>query len=83
MKAASGPEHTLATRHTMKASDYVASFLHAQGVTYLFEVVGGMITLRRPVKIIDPGMEIVRRAGGFVVEHGRSGVDQGEVRAAT
>jgi len=28
----------------MKVSDYVASFLYAQGVVYIFEVVGGMIT---------------------------------------
>ena len=28
----------------MKSSDYVASFLRAQGVTHVFEVVGGMIT---------------------------------------
>ena len=28
----------------MKASDYIASFLHAQGVTHVYEVVGGMIT---------------------------------------
>lgn len=28
----------------MKASDYVARFLHEQGVTRVFEVVGGMIT---------------------------------------
>jgi acetolactate synthase I/II/III large subunit len=28
----------------MKASDFIASFLHAQGVTHVFEVVGGMIT---------------------------------------
>lgn len=28
----------------MKASDHVADFLHAQGVTHVFEVVGGMIT---------------------------------------
>lgn len=27
----------------MKASDYIADFLHAQGVPYVFEVVGGMI----------------------------------------
>lgn len=28
----------------MKASDYIAAFLHAQGVPQVFEVVGGMIT---------------------------------------
>src|SRR4051794_20651029 len=28
----------------MKASDYIASFLHAQGVAQVFEVAGGMIT---------------------------------------
>lgn len=28
----------------MKASDHVADFLHAQGVTHVFEVIGGMIT---------------------------------------
>lgn len=28
----------------MKASDYIARFLHEQGVTHVFEVVGGMIT---------------------------------------
>jgi acetolactate synthase-1/2/3 large subunit len=28
----------------MKVSDYVASFLHAQGVKFVFEVVGGMTT---------------------------------------
>jgi acetolactate synthase I/II/III large subunit len=28
----------------MKVSDYIASFLYAQGVTDLFEVVGGMVT---------------------------------------
>jgi acetolactate synthase-1/2/3 large subunit len=27
----------------MKASDYIAAYLHAQGVTHVFEVVGGMI----------------------------------------
>ena len=29
---------------TVKASDYIADFLHAQGVGQVFEVVGGMIT---------------------------------------
>ena len=28
----------------MKASDYIASFLHAQGVDHVFELIGGMIT---------------------------------------
>ncbi|HEY2511708.1 MAG TPA: thiamine pyrophosphate-binding protein, partial [Polyangiaceae bacterium] len=28
----------------MKAADYIADFLEAQGVTHVFEVVGGMIT---------------------------------------
>ncbi len=28
----------------MKVSDYIAGFLHAQGVTHIFEVVGGMTT---------------------------------------
>ena len=28
----------------MKVSDYIASFLHAQGVTTVYEVIGGMIT---------------------------------------
>lgn len=28
----------------MKVSDYLASYLHAQGVTHVFELVGGMIT---------------------------------------
>jgi len=28
----------------MKVSDYIVSFLHAQGVNHIFEVVGGMIT---------------------------------------
>lgn len=28
----------------MKASDYIAEYLHAQGVSHIFEVVGGMIT---------------------------------------
>lgn len=28
----------------MKVSDYIAEFLHAQGVTHIFEVVGGMTT---------------------------------------
>ena len=28
----------------MKASDYIALFLKAQGVTHIFELVGGMIT---------------------------------------
>jgi acetolactate synthase I/II/III large subunit len=30
--------------NSVKASDYIADFLHAQGVTQVFEVVGGMIT---------------------------------------
>jgi thiamine pyrophosphate-dependent acetolactate synthase large subunit-like protein len=29
---------------TIKVSDYVAEFLHAQGVRHVFELVGGMIT---------------------------------------
>ena len=29
---------------TIKTSDYVADFLAAQGVSHVFEVVGGMIT---------------------------------------
>ena len=28
----------------MKASDYIGDYLHAQGVTHVFELVGGMIT---------------------------------------
>lgn len=28
----------------MKASDYIARYLHAQGVTHVYEVIGGMIT---------------------------------------
>ena len=28
----------------MKVADYISNFLHAQGVTCVFEVVGGMIT---------------------------------------
>jgi acetolactate synthase-1/2/3 large subunit len=28
----------------MKVSDYIADFIHAQDVTHVFEVIGGMIT---------------------------------------
>ena len=37
----------------MKVSDYIADFLHAQGVTHVFELVGGMVASDRLGRIED------------------------------
>ena len=56
----------------MKASDYIADFLHAQGVPFIFEMVGGMIThiidslhQRGQIRIVSMHHE---QAAGFAAE---------------
>lgn len=56
----------------MKASDYVARFLHEQGVEVVFEMIGGMITHLIDSLYVEGHIKILsvhhEQAGGFAAE---------------